>query len=123
MRVSLEVGVDWDTLVKQRSWCRVRANLVELTSRAGRHSGAKIQSCIFCGEACGNPVKHVIGKCRVFTTARDEFKRRSPGTENPEEITLAVLRERPRKASYKAAVELCAKVDRSARQYWSDVLQ
>ena len=116
-----EADLDWDTLISVRSWCRIRASLVEVSTRAGRRSIARVQNCIFCGEPCRNPIKHVVGNCTHFSAEREKFKRSYPGPlTSPEDVTLAVLQERPRGLLFKDALNLCTRVDREARKYWLD---
>ena len=113
--------LEWQTRIAVRSWLRLRADLIELTSRSGSRSSARIRSCIFCSEPSRNPSVHVLGRCARWGQLRAEFLAESGQgtTARAEEVAVAMLTMRPGMPGFGAAVRLCGEVDAAAKEFWS----
>ena len=122
LQACLASDLPWEVLANVKSWCRLRAGLVDLACRDGRRSGARHRSCIFCNEPSNrNPLKHVLGICQEFNDLRQPFLNQECHTPNSsEEIALCVLSQEPGSENFPAAVRLCTEVDRRADMYWSE---
>ena len=113
-----EAGLDWATCLAVRSWCRLRADYIELAGRSGHRSSARDKSCIFCEGPARNPAVHVLGKCGSWTEARTAFLSATglSSSSTPEEVALAVLKARPSERGFTAAVVFAREVDDKANE-------
>jgi len=103
----------------------MRCGYVELASRAGRRSEARLRNCIFCGEHSRNTNVHVLGKCRVWQQARNVFLNTAAAEAGatPADVAVAILSTKPHAQAFPTAVSFCEQVDHTAEQYWRDVWQ
>ena len=55
----------WNVLAAHRSYCRLRAGLVDLVHVNKRRSTASIRLCVFCGKKVRTSFMHALGECDI----------------------------------------------------------
>ena len=114
-------SVSWDTLSGQRSLCRLRAGLLDLSHRNNRRSNASQRYCIFCGVLTRAPYIHVLGECSFTAQHRSALEVYVPATA-PREASLNLLCATASQAYFALAVSFASYVEKASCNFWKTKL-
>ena len=122
LRSCLFTTLPWSVLLMQRSFVRLRCGLVSLGHRRGRHTGARVQACIGCGNDSGQLWAHVFGECLCWESLRTDAVASlglTSGTRSWD-IMYGILSCSSDSCAYVSCVSLVAKVVADADKFWKD---
>ena len=120
VRTCLSLGISWKELLWQRSLIRLRCGLVPLGHKNGRHSSARVQSCVCCGGATANTWVHVFGACPKWDVHRASAAAQLGlhAEVRTWDIMYAVLACRPNEAAFQQCVYWTSCVVEHAECFW-----
>lgn len=137
LREMLRISLPWEVLQAARGCVQMRAGLVTISAKEGRHSNTLFQACLFCGAKVGPTfvgagssatydtcsrfaVVHCLEKCVYWAARRPAFilKASLSPTQGIGDYALAVLRNQPCKPGFAEAVLWVDQVSREAEDWW-----
>jgi hypothetical protein len=118
---ALRMGLQWHSLVLQRSLAHLRAGYICFTHLQNKQSSARRQRCIYCGEPTLSPTFHVLCRCTLWVALR-EATWENAGEVMPEaqaEQVKHLFRLHPEDHAYGCLLAWAGSLERDAKVFWA----
>jgi len=123
LKAAKAVGLPWETRIRTKSFCRLRAGMLTLSGVDGRPSVAKLQSCIFCGRAVRTPMTHVVATCPHWGQHRElvlgVLPLASTGVVDQYMLTRLLFVCPPSAPGFIELLQWFSKIDSACQDYWA----